>query len=234
MDNPISPARFAAALQDLPLSSLALKVAELRNSIAHLDYSNEQLKPFAQPTSPQEQADADCVEAIHENEIVIKRMEERIQLVKTEVERRGASWREVGFMGTSTLSTDLGEVQGEAKPLAVNGHTITDEEVDDLDMDGNGIAPTANGTSTAANRGTEMNGADSTRHSAWTDGTFQTGRISAGQVIMDQNQVQSQTRRSGQEQGGQGGTLGDEELRRRLEERMREMVNNDNDVGMHL
>jgi hypothetical protein len=45
---PISPARFAEALKDLPLSTLHLKAAELRNSIAHLDYSNEQLKPFAE------------------------------------------------------------------------------------------------------------------------------------------------------------------------------------------
>ncbi|KAJ4295876.1 hypothetical protein N0V88_004578 [Collariella sp. IMI 366227] len=42
---PISPSRFAAALPDLPLSALHLKVLELRNSITHLDYSNEQLRP---------------------------------------------------------------------------------------------------------------------------------------------------------------------------------------------
>ena len=49
---PISPARFAAALKDLPASSLALKVLELRNSIAHLDYSNAELKPFADGVKP--------------------------------------------------------------------------------------------------------------------------------------------------------------------------------------
>ncbi|KLU84036.1 hypothetical protein MAPG_03083 [Magnaporthiopsis poae ATCC 64411] len=48
---PISPARFAEAIKDLPLSALHLEVLELRNSIAHLDYSNEQLRPFAEGTA---------------------------------------------------------------------------------------------------------------------------------------------------------------------------------------
>ncbi|PSS20063.1 hypothetical protein M430DRAFT_65812 [Amorphotheca resinae ATCC 22711] len=90
---PISPARFAAALRDLPISSLHLKAAELRNSIAHLDYSNEQLKPFAEGTAPEQTGpDPDCVEAIKENEVVIQRMLERIELLKAEVESRGAVW----------------------------------------------------------------------------------------------------------------------------------------------
>lgn len=50
---PISPAAFAEALKDLPMSTLHLKAAELRNSIAHLDYSNEQLKPFAEGKAPE-------------------------------------------------------------------------------------------------------------------------------------------------------------------------------------
>ena len=44
---PISPARFAAALKDLSVGMLHLKVLEIRNSIAHLQYSNDQLRPFA-------------------------------------------------------------------------------------------------------------------------------------------------------------------------------------------
>src|SRR5436853_5219876 len=158
MDEPISPANFAAALLNLPLSSLALKVAELRNSIAHLDYSNEQLLPFARPTSPEEQPDADCVEAIQENEIVIKRMEERIQLVRIEVERRGASWREVGFMGTGTLPPE--DLDGEPK---INGQVLTDEEIDNLDVDEllNGMGAAPNGTT-----GGSGSGANTGRHSA--------------------------------------------------------------------
>lgn len=91
---PISPARFAAALKDLPLSTLHLKAAELRNSIAHLDYSNEQLKPFADGTEGDNGPDQDCVDAIKENEVVIQRMLERIALLREEVEGRGSSWLE--------------------------------------------------------------------------------------------------------------------------------------------
>ena len=91
---PISPARFALALKDLPLSTLHLKAAELRNSIAHLDYSNEQLKPFADGVEGDNSPDQDCVDAIKENEVVIARMLERIQLLREEVEGRGSSWLE--------------------------------------------------------------------------------------------------------------------------------------------
>jgi hypothetical protein len=119
---PISPARFAAALKDLPLSTLHLKAAEIRNSIAHLDYSNEQLKPFADGTDPSAHGrpDQDCIDAIKENEIVIARMQERIALLKAEVEGRGSSWQEF-------LSPDeLRELQQVDQPL-VNG---TEEEED--------------------------------------------------------------------------------------------------------
>lgn len=165
---PISPARFAAALEDLPLSTLHLKAAELRNSIAHLDYSNEQLKPFASGTAstitsdvttPQE-PDQDCIDAIRENEIVIARMEERIDILKKEVERRGASWREFEDFKE-------GETVGNA-PAAVNG-SATAEESGNM----NGVTPAS---------------------SPWTDGTFQMGRIVNGEVIMD---TPSQTRQTG-------------------------------------
>ncbi|KAG6997840.1 aminomethyltransferase [Physcia stellaris] len=85
---PISPARFAAALPSLPLPNLHLKAAELRNSIAHLEYSNHQLQPLA------EEGDRDCKEAVEENKETIARMEERIELLKAEVEGRGFRWGE--------------------------------------------------------------------------------------------------------------------------------------------
>ena len=85
---PISPARFAAALPSLPLPNLHLKAAELRNSIAHLEYSNHQLQPLA------EEGDRDCREAVEENRETIARMEERIELLKAEVEGRGFRWGE--------------------------------------------------------------------------------------------------------------------------------------------
>jgi hypothetical protein len=211
---PITPARFAAALQDLPLSSLALKVAELRNSIAHLDYSNEQLKPYAHPTAPGEEQDRDCVEAIQENEVVIERMNERIALVKEEVERRGASWREVGFMLSGTVETD-GNVNGTGavgEDVAMTNGVAGDEAL-------------VNGHDSERGREGGGEGAEGGAHSAWTDGTFQTGTIGGEVVTTDQTAGQGQRR--------QGGVLGDEELRRRLEQRMR-ADNADEDGGMHL
>ena len=44
---PIDRARFAEALESLPLDALHSKVAELRNNMNHLRYSNEQMVPFA-------------------------------------------------------------------------------------------------------------------------------------------------------------------------------------------
>ncbi|KJX96907.1 hypothetical protein TI39_contig594g00005 [Zymoseptoria brevis] len=79
---PIPAGLFALALHDLPLDSVHAKSAELRNSLAHLLESNIQLRPFAAA------GDADCVEAIAENEVVMKRFEERIALCRVEVERR--------------------------------------------------------------------------------------------------------------------------------------------------
>lgn len=83
---PIHPHRFAEAIQDLPLSNLHFKAAELRNSIAHLHSSNQQLQLFA------DEGDHDCAEAIKENMEVMDRMENRIVLLKVEVERRGYPW----------------------------------------------------------------------------------------------------------------------------------------------
>lgn len=112
---PISPTRFAEALKELPLSTLHLKAAELRNNIAHLDYSNQQLKPFADGTEPSAngQPDQDCIDAIRENEIVIARMQERIALLKVEVEGRGSSWLE--FQSTDELKNE------ESEETLVNG-----------------------------------------------------------------------------------------------------------------
>ena len=205
---PISPARFAEAIRDLPLSTLSLKVFELRNSIAHLDYSNEELKPFAAGTAGGGggEPDQDCVDAIRENEVVIKRMLERIELLKVEVETRGASWEELG---------------GERK----EGEEKEGDREEGLD----------NGESEGGERS-----------SAWTDGTFQTGRIVNGEVRMDDataatvpsaNGVsESNTAVNGTANGSAGGRLDDEALRAAMEERMRNLSHEDDDDegGMHL
>jgi hypothetical protein len=199
---PISPSRFAEALKSLPLSTLHLKVLELRNSIAHLDYSNEQLRPFAlgtsqpigsSPSEPQ-QPDQDCIDAIRENEQVISRMEERIRLVRAEVEDRGQKWEE--FASKEELEEKVGGEPGEG----VNGEAT---------VNGDGNAPNGTGE----------------RHPAWTDGTFQTGVIRGGRVEMDAVPG-SRT----------GGTLSDEELRRRMEEQLRGLGDgqDDEEEGMHL
>ncbi|GJC91971.1 hypothetical protein ColKHC_00797 [Colletotrichum higginsianum] len=85
--HPISPARFAEAVRDLSLATLHLKALEIRNSILHLQYSNAQLKPYAEGAATTLDAadaslgrpDPDCVEAIRENDVVIARMEEPSQ-----------------------------------------------------------------------------------------------------------------------------------------------------------
>ncbi|KAI9828598.1 MAG: hypothetical protein M1826_005980 [Phylliscum demangeonii] len=86
---PITPLAFAAAIKDLPLGNLHLKAAELQNSINHLRYSNAQLQAVADDDDSE-----DCHQAIQENQAVIGRMEERVALLRAEVERRGYCWPE--------------------------------------------------------------------------------------------------------------------------------------------
>jgi hypothetical protein len=85
---PITPARFRLAIHDLAISNLHAKAAELRNSLAHLASSNAQLKEFA------DAGDRDCADAIRENEVVIQRFQDRIQMLREEVEGRGMRWVE--------------------------------------------------------------------------------------------------------------------------------------------
>ncbi|WEW55674.1 hypothetical protein PRK78_001107 [Emydomyces testavorans] len=89
---PITPTAFAAALKDLTIASLYAKVSELRNSVAHLQRSNTELKQYVESLPD---GDQDCEQAVLENEEVIKRMSERIFLVKSEVETRGQQWIEL-------------------------------------------------------------------------------------------------------------------------------------------
>lgn len=87
---PITPERFTKAIKELPLANLHFKAAEIRNSVAHLVSSNQQLQPCA------DEGDADCADAIEDNLVVIQRMKERIVLLKGEVEGRGFKWAEEG------------------------------------------------------------------------------------------------------------------------------------------
>ncbi|KAF3804783.1 hypothetical protein GCG54_00004052 [Colletotrichum gloeosporioides] len=221
---PISPTRFAAALKDLSLPTLHLKVLEIRNSILHLQYSNAQLKPFAEGLATTLDAatdaaagrpDPDCVEAIRENEAVIARMEERVAIIRAEVEERGHSWNEF-------RSKEEVEAEGD-KTEGTNGTAV------------NGTAAAATTTTTATNglaaaRAEEertANGAAPSAHPAWLDGTFETGTIRNGEIQLDAQ--------PGQRANGTGGRLTDEELRRAMEEQMRGLgQDDDEDGGMHL
>jgi hypothetical protein len=213
---PIGTAAFSAALEALPLSTLHLKAAELRNSLAHLEYSNAQLEHFARPPAGQE-PDAVCVEAIAENAIVMERMRERLALLRQEAEKRGVGWGE--FVGEDGIDVG-GETGG-------SGDGRTAEET----------VSNARPQSDSTERPSD---ASTTTHSAWTDGTFQTGRITNGVLAMDEDNeditsVRGAMRSAGNDTNGtatnrvngasgtntaRGGTLSDEELRRRLEERL--------------
>ncbi|ROW11503.1 hypothetical protein VMCG_00935 [Cytospora schulzeri] len=240
---PISPARFAEAIKDLSAASLHLKTLELRNSLAHLAYSNAQLRPFADGTeTPRDgggtpgQPDPDCVDAIRENEAVMVRMRARIGLIRAEVEGRGLSWRE--FEAKDELEDD--DEPGVDAPAAAAA-AATD-----------GSAPFMNGVNGHGDSAAAAAAAAATASSGrnpWTDGTFQTGVIRNGEVIMDAvpglrsgegatttttTTAAAATTTTGSGQGAaSGGRLSDEELRRMLEVRLAE-DGEDEDGGMHL
>ena len=115
---PISPARFAAALTPLPLSNLYLKAAEIRNSITHLKYSNLQLQPLAE-----DGGDPECKAAIEENKLTIARMEERIQLLKVEIESRGFNWAEQAPRNDSGDGEQNGAVRTEVVEYSNEGRS---------------------------------------------------------------------------------------------------------------
>lgn len=249
---PISPTRFAEALKDLSAENIALKVFELRNSIAHLDYSNAELRPYAEglasvmgsshatattststapttttTTTPQTEGsasipsaepkgDQDCIDAIAENKIVIARMLERIDLIKTEVESRGLSWRELsGRLPDADDADTVGAVPQSALDTTSMGTTTTGTTTATAPAT-NGVNGTAtNGVTTSSSSAASAGGAgqlQGERHSAWTDGTFQTGTIRSG-----------------------GAGLTDDELLRRLQEQIPGLGDEDDEEGgMHL
>ena len=125
--NPIDPARFALALESLPIDTLHAKAAELRNNIAHLKSSNEQMLPFA------EEGDNDCREAMFENLAVIGRINQRIALLREEVEKRGMRWSE-GEVEDAEMNGDNKTVNGEVNGTHVSAPRqpsgrLTDDEL---------------------------------------------------------------------------------------------------------
>lgn len=149
---PITPHQFAEAIKELPLANLHFKAAEIRNAISHLQSSNQQLKQYA------DDGDTDCKEAIEENVVVVRRMEERILLLKEEVEGRGFRWGEDEQERRTEGANGNGDVGGEAQRAAESrrtehsgrpgGGTLGDEELarrlaermdDDGDEDNDGV-----------------------------------------------------------------------------------------------
>lgn len=130
---PINPQLFAQALEALPLDALHSKAAELRNSIAHLKSSNEQMLPFA------EEGDQDCKDAMFENLVVIGRMNERVALLRAEVERRGMRWADAEVEDSEGQKDGVRMVNGDAAGVVQGGRsgaqegarsgTFTDEEL---------------------------------------------------------------------------------------------------------
>lgn len=175
---PIRAELFALAIKDLPSSSLHYKARELRNSIAHLDYSNQQMLPYTDGTNGE--PDPDCIDAIKENEAVIERQKERLGLLKVEVEGRGMNWRE--FMSAEELEAQNGDantsdtngdlVDGEGNP--VNGYRHTEAH-----SNGANVTHATNGAGSRATAGSEATS------SPWTDGTFVTGTIRGGSMSID-------------------------------------------------
>ncbi|KAJ5909094.1 hypothetical protein N7495_001776 [Penicillium taxi] len=93
---PINPAAFAEAITELPLSAVYSKVLELRNSIAHLHRSNAELRLFlAEYPQGTEEEKKEMEGYVAENEGVIASIEERLSLLKTELENRGQAWEDV-------------------------------------------------------------------------------------------------------------------------------------------
>jgi hypothetical protein len=133
LSTPITSRQFAEAVHSLPLANLHFKAAEIRNSIAHLESSNQQLQPIA------DNGDLDCREAIEENAVVMKRMEERVLLLKNEVEGRGFKWGE-DEPGQLNIQTNGHEEAGFTRPTTLtapateqgtgpSGGSLGDEEL---------------------------------------------------------------------------------------------------------
>lgn len=145
----IGPEAFAEAIKSLPLSSLYAKVSELRNSIAHLTRSNEELRTYVRESEegPDSPDNKELETYVVENEAVMQAMAQRIGLLKAEVEDRGQQWmEEVLADGDEEASADeeqsmsngvLHETEGAGH---VNGApTPSDHQHEDSDGDDEGI-----------------------------------------------------------------------------------------------
>jgi hypothetical protein len=129
---PISSAEFSRAIEDLPIENLYTKASEIANSISHLERSNKQLQEYSDSirndmnidAATRAEGDKDCSEAIRENEVVIQRQRDRVDLLKQEVERRGGRWHE-GELGAKINGFNGTSGENETAPSG----RLTDEEL---------------------------------------------------------------------------------------------------------
>lgn len=103
---PITLAAFAEAIKELPLSTVYAKASELRNSIAHLRRSNEELRAFVNESCDTEGEARELETYITENEQVMGSMNERISLLKSEIEGRGQQWIELEDTAADTTANE--------------------------------------------------------------------------------------------------------------------------------
>lgn len=202
---PISPTRFAIAIKDLAISNLYNKVSELRNQLAHLDYSNQEMQAFAEGTAPGlTEPDKDCIAAIEENEVVIKRIMERLALLKAEIEGRGNAWLD-GRLEDERLAN--GHLTEEERRAVQDEPILVEEEGDRDGMED--------------------------RSEAWRDGTFTTGRIVNGEVVTDENMQRGDVEEGMSRSNGPAVDAGGHGHRRQVEERT-EGGEEEDDEGIHL
>lgn len=132
----ITAEQFAIAIQDLPLENLYAKASEIENSIAHLQRSNAQLKEFSdsirndatiEGETREEVGDRECLDAIRENEEVIARQRERVEMLKGEAERRGQRWHGAG--GAAAGGGEENAVNGTGAAARSGGGRLTDEDL---------------------------------------------------------------------------------------------------------
>lgn len=135
---PITPVAFAEAIKELSLPVLYAKVAELRNSVAHLQRSNQELRLFITESCESDAEKQELEGYIAENEGVKGSMNERIRLCKAEVEGRGNAWIELDPEANEATTTRREENQereqdrpaapGSTAGAAVNGASSTTNE----------------------------------------------------------------------------------------------------------
>lgn len=152
---PIAPAAFAEAIKELTLPVLYVKVAELRNSIAHLQRSNLELRQFITESCESEEDQRELAMYVLENEQVKKSMDERIRLCKAEVEGRGSAWIELDLEPSSEREGE--GVQGDAHEQPIGTEPITTAAM-------NGTGSGTNAPSTNGSRDREGDGGDDGVH----------------------------------------------------------------------